>query len=46
MRAEIEALDPEGLDRVTDHAAKALARAFGEGRISGKMQAHIVMAGG
>jgi ubiquinone/menaquinone biosynthesis C-methylase UbiE len=46
MRAEIVARDPQGLERVTDHAARALAKAFGEGPISGKMQAHVIVAGG
>ena len=44
LRAEIEARDPDRLDEVTDRAARAVARQFGEGAIDGSMQAHVITA--
>jgi SAM-dependent methyltransferase len=44
LRNEIEARDPGSLERVTAHAAQALARLYGEGAVSAKIQAHIIVA--
>jgi ubiquinone/menaquinone biosynthesis C-methylase UbiE len=44
LRNEIEARDPSGLERVTHHAADALARRFGDGPIEGRISAHVVVA--
>ncbi len=44
MRIEIEARDPEGLENATMVAADALSLAYGKGPISGKIQAHVIMA--
>ena len=44
LRNEIEARDPEALQTVTDRAAEAVARAFGEGPVSGNIQAHVIVA--
>jgi ubiquinone/menaquinone biosynthesis C-methylase UbiE len=44
MRAEIEARDPGGLQRVTDAAAAAVAARFGQGPIDGKIQAYVFTA--
>lgn len=44
MRLEIEARDASRLGEVTDLAAEALARHFGDGPIDGKIQAHVVTA--
>lgn len=44
-RGEIEARDPDGLERATEHVAKALARRFGEGPIEGRIRALVVTAG-
>lgn len=44
MRAEIEARDPAGLERATDHAAAALANRFGNGAISGRISALMIEA--
>jgi len=44
MRNELEALDAARLDEVTDHATAAVAARFGDGAISGLMQAHVVTA--
>jgi SAM-dependent methyltransferase len=42
VRSEIEARDASRLGEATDATAAAFARRFGDGRIEGKMQAHIV----
>jgi len=42
LRNEIEARDPSLLGHATDIAAEAVARRFGQGRIDGKIQAHVV----
>jgi SAM-dependent methyltransferase len=44
MRLEIEARDASRLGEVTDLAAEAIARHFGDGPIDGKIQAHVVTA--
>ena len=42
LRNEIEARDPQRLDEATDAAAEAIARRFGAGAVTGKIQAHVV----
>jgi SAM-dependent methyltransferase len=42
VRGEIEALDAPRLNEATEHAAKAIARRFGNGIVDGKIQAHVV----
>jgi ubiquinone/menaquinone biosynthesis C-methylase UbiE len=44
LRNEIETRDPEALKTVTDRAADAIAKKHGEGPVSGKIQAHIIVA--
>jgi ubiquinone/menaquinone biosynthesis C-methylase UbiE len=44
MRNEIEAHDPDRLAEATDVAAAAIAKQFGRGPVSGKIQAHIITA--
>jgi len=44
LRSEIETRDPEALDKVTDRATQKLAEIFGDGLVSGKIQAHVVVA--
>jgi ubiquinone/menaquinone biosynthesis C-methylase UbiE len=44
LRAEIEARDPAGLEAATASATDAIAQAFGQGAISGKIQAHVIAA--
>ncbi|MBE7365985.1 class I SAM-dependent methyltransferase [Ramlibacter pallidus] len=44
LRNEIEARDPNGLERATQAAAAALTRRFGTGPIDGRIQAHVVEA--
>jgi hypothetical protein len=44
LRNEIEAREPGGLARATEHAAEAVARRFGTGPVDGKIQAHVVAA--
>jgi len=44
LRNEIEARDPKALQTVTDRAAEAIAKQYGDGPVSGKIQAHIVVA--
>ncbi len=44
LRNEIEARDPDALETVTDRAAEAIAKAYGEGPVSGKIQAHVIVA--
>jgi ubiquinone/menaquinone biosynthesis C-methylase UbiE len=44
LRAEIEARDPEGLETTTARVGDAIARAFGKGAVSGKIQAHVIVA--
>ena len=46
MRVELEARGPQALQMMTDAAEKALASVFGDGEISGTIQAHVVVAGG
>ncbi len=46
LRNEIEARDPAALEAATARAAEALARAFGEGPVSGKIQGHVITARG
>jgi SAM-dependent methyltransferase len=42
LRNEIEARDASKLSAATNAATHAIARRFGEGRVDGKIQAHIV----
>jgi SAM-dependent methyltransferase len=42
LRGEIEARDPDGLATATAAVAAALAARFGDGPISGRIQAHVV----
>jgi ubiquinone/menaquinone biosynthesis C-methylase UbiE len=44
LRAEIEARDPADLNRATTSAAEGIAQAFGQGAVSGKIQAHVITA--
>lgn len=44
LRDEIEARDADALEAVTDRAAKAIARDFGAGTVSGKIQGHVIVA--
>ena len=44
MRAEIEGLDPGGLDAATEAAAKAVAARFGAGPVAAKLQALVIEA--
>jgi ubiquinone/menaquinone biosynthesis C-methylase UbiE len=44
LRNEIEALDPEGLDAATEHAADAIASYFGSGQIDGRIRAFVITA--
>jgi ubiquinone/menaquinone biosynthesis C-methylase UbiE len=44
LRSEIEARDPQALQTVTDLAAEWIAKAHGEGPVSGKIQAHVIVA--
>jgi ubiquinone/menaquinone biosynthesis C-methylase UbiE len=43
LRNEIEARDSGALESVTERAARAIAQAYGEGPVSGKIQAHVVV---
>jgi hypothetical protein len=38
------ATSPEALQTVTDRAAEAIAKEYGEGPVSGKIQAHVIIA--
>jgi hypothetical protein len=42
LRNEIEARDATRLGAATEVAAAAIARRFGQGRVDGKIQAHVV----
>ena len=44
LRNEIENRDASILDHVTDRATEAIAARFGNGQVTGKIQAHIVAA--
>ncbi len=44
LRNEIEARDPNALPAVTDRAAEAIANAHGDGPVSGRIQAHVIVA--
>ncbi len=44
LRAEIELRDRSGLEAATARAAEAIAEAFGNGAVSGKIQAHVITA--
>lgn len=44
LRAEIEARDPAGLERATDHAARRIARDWGEGPIAAPIRAFVAEA--
>ena len=44
LRNEIEQRAPGALQRVTDRAAEAIAAAYGQGPVSAKIQAHVILA--
>ena len=44
LRSEIEARDAGAVEKVTDLASQAIGRKYGEGPVSGKMQAHVIFA--
>ncbi len=44
LRTEIEARGDGALERVTEHAARAIAARFGPGPISGRIRGHVVTA--
>ena len=44
LRNEIEARDPSGLERATQHAADALRRRFGNGAVDGRIRALVITA--
>ena len=44
LRNEIEARGPGRLEAATDHAASVIASRHGNGKISAKIQAHVVLA--
>lgn len=44
LRVEIEARDPQGLERATSHAAEAVARDWGEGPIEAPIRAFVIEA--
>lgn len=44
LRNEIEARDAGALDAATDRAAEAIAAHHGRGSVSGKIQAHVIVA--
>jgi SAM-dependent methyltransferase len=46
LRNEIEARDASRLDEATQKAAEALERRFGKGPVDGRIQAHVISAGG
>ena len=44
LRNEIEARGADKLEAATEHAATALARKHGNGKVAAKIQAHVIMA--
>lgn len=44
LRSEIEARDPDGLQKATDLAARAIAERFGSAPVSGKIQGFVFTA--
>ncbi len=44
LRKEIEARDASKLDVATDYAESALVAKYGKGELSGKIQAHVIVA--
>jgi ubiquinone/menaquinone biosynthesis C-methylase UbiE len=44
LRTEIEARDPSGLERATQHVTETLARRFGDGAIEGRIRALVIVA--
>ncbi|MEM5430558.1 class I SAM-dependent methyltransferase [Cupriavidus oxalaticus] len=44
LRAELERRGPDALARATDACARAFLETYGDGPVSGPMQAHVVMA--
>jgi SAM-dependent methyltransferase len=44
LRGEIETRDPSALAAVTDRVAEEIEKAHGAGPISGKIQAHVIVA--
>ncbi|MEO8122607.1 MAG: SAM-dependent methyltransferase, partial [Burkholderiales bacterium] len=46
LRNEIEVRDASLLQRATDRATEAIASRHGEGPVTGKIQAHVIVAAG
>lgn len=46
LRNEIESRDASALELATDRATQAISRRHGEGPVSGKIQAHVIVATG
>jgi ubiquinone/menaquinone biosynthesis C-methylase UbiE len=44
LRNEIEARNPNLLDEITDRATEAIAERYGNNRVSGKIQGHVIVA--
>jgi SAM-dependent methyltransferase len=44
LRNELEARDASLLEEITDRATDAIAERFGHGEVSGKIQAHVIVA--
>lgn len=44
LRTEIEALNPDGLDDATQHAADAVEARFGSGPVSGRIKGFVITA--
>lgn len=44
LRNEVEARDASRLDEAVEVAARAVAARFGDGRVEGKIQAHLIIA--
>ena len=46
LRTEIEARDANSLQRATDRAMRTIASRQGDGSVTGKIQAHVIVAAG
>jgi len=44
LRTEIDARDPDKLDAAIEYAASAIAFSYGSGAVTGRIQAHIILA--
>lgn len=44
LRGEIEAREPDGLGRATEHAGRAIARVWGDGPVDGAVRGYVVEA--